>query len=388
MSVGPRVRPSDSSMRPNTPSSWGTRAIAWYKGSPGWQRAIVGGILVSVLLLGTVLLGLSLIGRAAITNGLISLIVVVALGVFTGNSGILSLGHVGFVAVGAYVGGLLTMPAPIKAAALPDLPQWLSEMVLPFPVAMAVAVGVVAVIALVFGIAVARPSGFAAAIATLGVLVVVRSGLVGLDTFTRGAQTFYGVPRETTLFLALGVAVAVILMARLFRESKTGLRLRATRDDELAARSFGANVAGLRFRAWMLSAIIAGAGGVLMAHFITAFSPNQFFLSLTLTYLVMLIVGGAGTVFGAVFGAMAITIGTEMIRGAESGFTLGPVEFPAFFGLPEFLLALGMLLVLFFRPQGVFGVREPDEAIVQFLMRPARRSASEGEPPPAPGDRR
>jgi branched-chain amino acid transport system permease protein len=306
------------------------------------------------------------------TNLLISVVAVVGLGVFVGNSGILSFGHVGFVALGAYASGLLTLPPSIKETALPELPAWLARVSLPFPLALVVALVVVLVVALIFGVAITRPSGYAAAIATLGVLVVVRSMLIGLESFTRGSQTFYGVPPETTFMIALVCALAAIGIARLFRESSHGLQLRAARDDELAARASGVNVARLRLEAWLLSALLAGLAGVLLAHLITAFSPRQFFLPLTLTYLVMLIIGGAGTVSGATAGSVLVMLISEGLRGAESGFSIGPIEFPQFFGLAQVVLAVGMLVVLRVRPAGLIGGREPDEMLIDRLIR--RRS--------------
>jgi branched-chain amino acid transport system permease protein len=332
-------------------------------------RVLVGAGGLSATLLVVVLVGRAMVGASVMTNMLVAVVAVVGLGSFVGNSGILSFGHVGFVALGAYVSGVLTMPVAIKSSALPELPSWLATITFPLPLALIIALVVVAICALIFGIAIARPSGYAAAIATLGVLVVVRSMLIGLDNFTRGSQTFYGVPRETTFTVALVCAVAAIVAARIFRESPHGQQLRAAKDDELAARASGANVGRLRLEAWVLSAVLSGLAGVLLAHLITAFSPRQFYLSLTLTYLVMLIIGGAGTVSGAVAGAIIVMFVREALRGAESGFFIGSIEVPAFFGLAELVLALGMLLVLYFRPDGVVGVREPDEMLIDALNR-------------------
>jgi branched-chain amino acid transport system permease protein len=353
-----------------------------YVAAPGWQRALVGALVLNLLLVLGITVASQFVGSAVIISMLIAVVIVVALGSFVGNSGVLSLGHVGFVALGAYVSGLLTIPPEVKATALPKLPTWLQQIELPLPLATLAAVVVVAVAALLFSPVVTRPSGYAAAIATLGVLVIIRSALIWMDPLTRGSQTFYGVPRLTTVPVALAVACGTVVLARLFRESASGVLLRATRDDELAARAFGANVARLRLQAWLLSAMLAGVGGSLMGHFITAFSPAQFFLPLTLSYLVMLIVGGSATVAGAVLGAAGIVLATEFLGRLETGFTIGPLDFPTFFGLPQLVLAVLMILVLYVRPQGLIGVREPDETIVATVgARSLRRKTKKSDGP-------
>lgn len=351
-----------------------SRAALRYVTAPGWQRALAGAAALNVLLLLTVVIARTVVGSAVVTNVLIAVVVVVALGSFVGNSGVLSLGHVGFVALGAYTGGLLTIPPAIKSEALPGLPSWLQQTQLPLLLATVVAVGVVGMAALLFAPAVTRPSGYAAAIASLGVLVIIRAILVWAEPITRGSQTFYGIPRLTTIPLAFVFACLTVLLARLFRESHRGMLLRASRDDELAAASFGADLPRLRLQAWVFSSMLAGLGGVLMGHFITAFSPAQFFLALTLSYLVMLIVGGSSTVAGAVLGASGIVLATEFIADLETGFTVGPLTFPTFFGLPQLVLAVVMILVLYVRPQGVIGVRELDESLLAvFVARDVRR---------------
>jgi branched-chain amino acid transport system permease protein len=92
-------------------------------------------------------------------------------------------------------------------------------------------------------------------------LIITYGVLVGAADITRGSQTFYGVPADANLPLVLVVAIVAILVARLFRDSVSGLRLRASREDELAARSTGVDVANLRLGAWLLSAVIVGVAG-------------------------------------------------------------------------------------------------------------------------------
>jgi branched-chain amino acid transport system permease protein len=339
-------------------------------------RSLVGSALVAVVLLALTPVGLATVGPAVMTNIFISIVAVVGLGMFAGNAGILSFGHVGFMALAAYVSGLLTTPAAIKETFVPNLPTWLGSAELPFLAAMVITVLFVSTFAFLVGIAIVRLSGYGAAIATLGLLVVVRSVLLGARDITAGAQTFYGLPPVTNVPIALVFAVGAVTVARLFRESLPGLQLRSAREDELAAVSFGADVRRLRLRAWVLSAAVVSVAGVLLAHFITAFSPREFFLPLTFEYIVMLIIGGMATVFGGVGGAILVMLVTELLRGADAGLTIGPIQLPAFFGLTQVVLALAMLLVMYFRRQGLFGTREPDEWLLKQWLRWANRGSN------------
>ncbi|MEA2241319.1 MAG: branched-chain amino acid transport system ATP-binding protein livM, partial [Solirubrobacteraceae bacterium] len=209
-----------------------------------------------------------------------------------------------------------------------------------------------------------RLNGAAAAIATLGLLVIVREILSNRESLTRGAKTFYGVPDYTTAGWALAWAIVAIFLARWFRESGVGLRLRATRDDPIAAGAMGADIMRSRLSAWVLSAAIAGVGGVLYAHFILGFAPEQFFFDLTFTLLVMVVLGGP-TVSGAVVGATAVTIATEVLRRGESGFSIGPIVVHQAFGLTTIGLGVAVLVTMIVRQNGLLGRWELDEWIVR-----------------------
>ena len=248
-----------------------------------------------------------------VTTAFVLLTGVLALQIFSGNSGILSFGHVGFVGIAAYTTGILAMPPVIKATSLPALPKVLQDLTLPLPLAMLAGIVVASFVGLLFGLVIVR-LGDAASIATVAVLIIIHSTLIGADSFTRGSQTFYGIPRYTTVFLALGIAILALIAARVFRDSRLGLQLRASRDDELAASSSGVRTHWSRLIAWVLSAAVAGAMGSVYAGLLGAFSPRDFFFTLTLTLLTMLIVGGSGSVAGAVVGTIVVTIVVETLR--------------------------------------------------------------------------
>ncbi len=317
---------------------------------------------------------------------LISLIAVVGFQVYSGNSGIITFGHVGFMGIAAYAAGLLTVPAVIKAQSLPNLAPFLQAIELPLLPASLIALVVVTAAALLFGVPLSRLSAAATPIATLAMLIITYGVLVGAADITRGSQTFYGLPADVDLLAVLVVAIGAILVARLFRESVPGLRVRASREDELAARSTGVDVANLRLGAWLLSAVIVGVAGILLGHTLTAFSPKQFYFTLQFALVAMLVVGGPTTVTGAVGGSFAVSLLMEVARrveGALHGASLGGLEIAGIFGLQEITLGVLILLVMYRRRDGLFGRAELDEVVLRWRRR--REAAGGMAPPRDPG---
>ncbi len=307
-------------------------------------------------------------GQRLVTLFLINVVAVVGIGVYSGNSGIISFGNVGFMAIGAYASGLLTINPIVQKTALPNLPEWLMGWGAPFLPALLVALVVVALVAIVIGIPVARLGGSSASICTLGFLVIVHVVLVASSDFTRGSQTFFGIPRAVNLWVALPFAILAVAIARIYRDSTAGMKLRASREDEIASIAVGVDVRLHRFLAWVLGAIISGAAGVLLAHFIGAFSPKDFYFNLTFMLLAMLILGGITTVSGAVVGTAVIMVVVELLRKLEGGVDLGFLSLPTVFGLTDIGIGLAILLVMYRLQDGLLGVRELDEQ-VPFLKR-------------------
>lgn len=244
-------------------------------GRDTWASALALAAIVAVAtILAALLFGAW--GARIATLFLMSLMGVLALSVFTSSSGIVSFGHTAFMGIGAYVSGILTMPAALQKGALPALPEVLSghEMGLWLALAFVLLAGLAA--GLLTGLPIARLSGSGASIATLALLIIVHVVLVGARDITRGSQTFYGVPALTTVWVALPVALAMIVAVRLFKDMPAGLRLRSARENEIAAAASGVNLFAARYTGWVLSAALAAIAGALYGHFLGAFSPKDF----------------------------------------------------------------------------------------------------------------
>lgn len=323
---------------------------------PALEAAALAALLCGITAVVALVLGLS--GQRLMTLYCVNLCAVLAIQTFSGNSGVVSFGHTAFMAVGAYVSAWLTMPTALQRTTLPNLPAWLAGHELAIPLALAAVLLAGLVLAAAAGLPIARLNGASAAIATLGFLIVIYSVLAASRDFTRGNQAFYGVPRVTDVTLALVFACLFVLAARLFKDSRHGLMMRAVRDNETAALAVGVSPQRMRYVAWVVSGGLAAVAGALYGHMLGAFTPKDFYFHMAFTYVAMLIVGGMGTVTGAVVGVGLVMVLQEVLQEFEQGFTLGPLHIPEIFGVPIVGVSLAMLLVLWLRPAGLVGHTE------------------------------
>lgn len=344
------------------------------------QGTVPGSLILIVPIVIVTLLAWQTVGAAmqgTVTHYLVMTVAVLAFSIFTGNSGILSFGHAAFMGLAAHITGVLTIPPAQKAIFLPELPMWLAQTEMSFLAAGLIAIAIVTLIAFLIGVPIARLGGPSAAIATLGLLIIIYGVIVGARDFTRGSQALIGVPKEIDIPMALIFAALAIVIARFFRDSLAGLELRAVREDEPAARAIGVNAPGRRLLAWTVSGGVAALAGVLLAHYLGVYSPKEFYFQITFAILVMLIVGGMTSVSGAVVGAIAVTVMIELLRSAEDRLNADYFGEPTVFGLTDIGLSLAILAILFWRREGLFGFWEIDELVGRWR----KRTHSQGELP-------
>jgi branched-chain amino acid transport system permease protein len=318
--------------------------------------AILIGLIIA-LVVATEIMGVRLYTRIAL-NLCIALILVLGLQVFMGNSGILSFAHIGFMGIGAYTTAVLTIPAQMKGMALPDLYPFLVEVQLSPYLGILIGGLTAAAVAAAVSYPLMRLSDAAAVITSFALLMVLHTVMTNWSVLTNGPRTLFGLPKATDLPMAAGVAILAVIIALAFKESRTGLLLRTSRDDEVAAGAMGAHIPRLRWRAFVLSALFAGIAGALWGHFITSFSPRAFYLKETFVILGMLVIGGANTVTGAVIGAFIVTAVFEGLRAVEAALNRAQIFSEQVVGLTEVALALAMIAVLSLRPGGLFSTRE------------------------------
>jgi branched-chain amino acid transport system permease protein len=288
-----------------------------------------------------------------ITETLIRLTVVVGLSIFVGNAGIVSFGHIGFMCIGAYVAAWATCNPMWKQLMLTGLPMFLQENQYPFLAAVAGGGVMAALVGLVLGAVILRLSGIAASIATFAFLAIVNNVYSNWDTVTAATSSIIGIPVEVDPYVALAFALGAIAIAFWFKETRIGLMLRASRDDGVAARASGVSILKVRLMAFVLSAFVVGVGGTLWAQFLGVLTVDMFYLPMTFITLAMLIVGGLGSVTGAVVGTIAVTVFVQVFRAMEAGIAVGDRTFALPQGTQEIALGVAMALILIFRPSGL-----------------------------------
>jgi branched-chain amino acid transport system permease protein len=285
----------------------------------------------------------------------INALLVISLGLANGFTGVFSLGHVGFVAVGAYVSGVLSLTDANKASYLPDLPAWIAAIHLEFLPSTLVAGLVCVVLAFLVGAPLMRLSGHFVSVATLGFLIIVNVVLVNSDSYTRGARTFTGVPLQTTLPWAMGwLLLGLVVLARIIYSPK-GRAWRAVREDTIAAQAVGIEVLLTRLSAFVIGSFFAGVGGSLYGHYIGSFSPASFYFAYTFSLISMLVIGGMRSLTGAVVGVIVVSLLSEFLRNLERGFDIGIVSVPPLYGSSQIVLGVIFILIMVFRPSGVMG---------------------------------
>jgi branched-chain amino acid transport system permease protein len=233
---------------------------------------------------------------------LVNAVVAIGLNLLSGYTNQLSFGHAGFLAIGAYTAALLTIHAPA----------------LPVVVSLAVAGGLTAVVGLAFGVPCLRLSGLYLAMATLAFGFVIAEVLLNLDGLTRGADGLrVPVARLGGWALASDMAryylvatVAALLTAAAWNlaRTRTGRALLAIRESEIAAQASGVSVARYKTIAFGVSAFYTGVAGGLFAFVVGFLSPDAFDVFLSVDFVVMIIVGGLGSVPGSIVGAAVVTV--------------------------------------------------------------------------------
>jgi branched-chain amino acid transport system permease protein len=312
-----------------------------------------------LLILATAWLGLevSTYLQAYFLDTLVKVAIVVALYVFIGNSGVLSFGTISFVALGAWTAGVLTVPSQQKRFTMPGLAHFLVTTTLGNYVSLALAAAVGGAAALAVGLPLMRLSGLAAGIATFAVLGITYNVLTYEQKIGPGQNAFSGVPQTTGIWQAAIAGLICATAAYVYQRTRFGRMLRATREDPAAATASGISIYRQRLLAFTLSGALAGFAGGIYVH-LQPLQVNGLYLDLTFITLAMLVVGGAGSLLGAVVGALALNGIYSFFRAATNTVDVFGWHLKVPAGTAEIVLGVLMAAVLILRPNGITGGRE------------------------------
>ena len=291
----------------------------------------------------------------------INIVLALSMNLVQGFTGIFSLGHAGFMAVGAYTVALLTIPVAKKETLfmLEPLIAPFNTLTLPFGVALLIGGLLAAGLAFLIGLPCLRLRGDYLAIATLGFSEIIRIVITNAQALTNGAQGLKSIPKTADIWWCYGIALAVLIFIALLISSSFGRALKAIREDEIAAESMGISLLGHKMLAFMISAFLAGVGGGLYASYIGTIGPDVFQISRTYDILMIVVMGGMGSISGSVVAAFLVTIGQEWLRVLD-----GPLPFLPFWpengvsGMRMVVFSILLLIVILFFRNGLFGHRE------------------------------
>lgn len=256
----------------------------------------------------------------------INIILATSLNLVNGLTGQFSLGHAGFMAVGAYTSALVS----IKLG-------W------PFLVSLLLGAAVAALFGIVIGLPTLRLRGDYLAIATLGFGEIIRVVILNLP-FTGGPRGLPGIPPKTNFFWVEAFAFFTLIVLRNIKRSSYGRALVSIREDEIASEAMGINTTFYKVLAFTIGAAFAGIAGGLFAHFQMFIDPKSFAFSKSIEILVMVVLGGSGSLTGSVVAAAILTILPEALRFAAQ--------------YRMVIYALLLIVMMPFRPQGILGSRE------------------------------
>lgn len=269
----------------------------------------------------------------AIVNGIAAM----SLNLVNGITGQFSLGHAGFMSVGAYVSAIITtkLVAGVEAGTVFGIMVFLGALVLGGLIA--------ALIGLLIGIPSLRLKGDYLAIITLGFSEIIRT-IWRVTPISGGAKGLSGIPKMASFTMLYVVAIIVMFLLRNYTASNYGRGSMAIRDNELAAETMGVNTTAFKIKSFVFSAFIAGVAGGLYAHLIVFIQPNMFSQVKSTDMLLYLYAGGVGSYTSSLLGAVIFTALPEFLR---------------FMGDWRLVLyALIMILIMINRPKGIFGKYE------------------------------
>ncbi|WMJ86144.1 branched-chain amino acid ABC transporter permease [Anaerocolumna sp. MB42-C2] len=233
----------------------------------------------------------------------INIILAVSLNLTTGFLGELSLGHAGFMAIGAYAGAIFTLYANMPEA-------------IEFFIGIVLGGAVAAVFGILIGVPVLRLKGDYLAIVTLGFGEIIRS-LVNFMGITGGAMGLKQIPRYSNYTWTYVIMIITLLVITNLVNSRHGRAIKAIRDNYIAAESIGVKVSRYKIMAFVVAAFFAGVAGVLYGHNLSIVKPGDFDYNKSIEILVIVVLGGMGSIRGSVIAAIILTILPEMLRAAD-----------------------------------------------------------------------
>ncbi|SHK00275.1 branched-chain amino acid ABC transporter permease [Paramaledivibacter caminithermalis] len=297
----------------------------------------------------------------------IYVILALSLNLINGFVGLFSLGHAGFMAVGAYTCALLTMSPETKEMNffLEPIVPWLKNVQLPFPTALIIGGIMAAIAGALIGAPVLRLRDDYLAIATLGFSEIIRVVFTNTQRITNGPLGIKGLPTigitgqswEIVIW-TWGIALFTIIFMVLLINSSYGKAFKAIREDEIAAEAMGINLFKHKMIAFVIGSFFAGIGGALLGHLMGTIDPLMFRFLLTFNIVLIVVLGGIGSITGSVISAIVVTISMEALRILDADMQIGGYIVKGIPGMRMVVFSALLMIVILFYQRGLMGTNE------------------------------
>jgi branched-chain amino acid transport system permease protein len=290
----------------------------------------------------------------------VNVILALSLNLIYGFTGLFSLGHAGFMAIGAYVCSILILAPEQKEMLfiLEPAYDWVQSAQAPFFVAVVAGGLTAALFAVLVGIPLLRLGDDYLGMATLGFAEIVRILAINLPRITNGALGFKGIPDHANLWWNFGWCLLTLYVTIRLIRSNSGNVFKAIRDDETAAKAMGIDVFRQKLLSFTIGAFFAGVGGALLGSLLATIDPKMFTFVLTFNVLMIVVTGGLGSITGSVLAGIVITILLEWLRFVENPVYFGDWELPGIPGMRMVVFSLALICIILFRREGFMGKRE------------------------------
>jgi len=304
----------------------------------------------------------------------------VSLNLINGFTGQFSLGHAGFMAIGAYVSALLYMSPELKEVNYFITPLiWpLSVIQIPFVFSLIIAGLVSAGVGFLVGAPCLRLKGDYLAIVTFGFSEIIRVLFCNLQSITNGPLGLKGLPSYTNLWWSWGIAIFAIWFIKNLINSSYGRALKSIREDDVAAEAMGVNLFYHKVLSFVVGAFFAGIGGALLGSLVMTIDPNTFSFFMTFQIIIIVIVGGLGSITGTVIVGVLFAVLMEVLRSVESPMSFFRLNIPGIPGMRMLIFAILLMIVVLFFHQGLMGNREWSWEWLYYKLTRSKKEIKEG----------
>jgi branched-chain amino acid transport system permease protein len=287
-------------------------------------------------------------------------ILALSMNLILGFTGMFSLGHAGFMCIGSYVAAILTMSPASKEIIYFMEPIHPLLANVEWPILPAILLGglVAAFFGFLIGFPALRLRDDYLAIATLGFAEIIRIIITNAIPITNGALGLKNIPSVSSMLVYWGCAIITIIVLVRLINSSWGYAFKAIRDNEIAAQAMGINIFKHKLMSFTIGAFFAGIAGALMAFLITSIDPTMYRFTFTFQILLIVVLGGMGSLTGSVIASIIFAIAMEWLRFVEQPMNLFGLAIPGIPGMRMVIFSITLLLIILFYRQGLLGTRE------------------------------